>query len=468
MIARRHLLRAGTAAALAGTAGLATAPLAGCGQPPAAPPEPPPAPGEWRNWSGIERCRPAVQAAPADEAELASLLREGSGAIRCAGAGHSFTGLVPTDGTLLSLDRLSGIVTADAAANRVTVRAGTRIGVLARALDALGLALDNQPDIDVQTLAGAFSTGTHGTGRTLAALHAHVTRLRLVTPQGEVIDASRTERPEVFDAARVSLGSLGVITQYELDVRPRFLLRRRVWLETTEKLLDEAPALAAQHRHFELYVLPFTGYSAAISHDEVPAQSVSHAAAADEQVLDDLRKLRDTLGRFPALRRWVAQRLIGGHAPEESVDRSFRLLSTVRPTRFNESEYHVPAAHGIACLRQAIATIERRNDAFFPMEFRWIRGDDAWLSPFEGGDRNSIAVHALHGEPHDYLVKDLGPVFRQHGGRPHWGKLHDLDAATLSTLYPRWRDFQAVRRELDPRGRLLNAATRRLFGEASA
>jgi FAD-linked oxidoreductase len=468
MIARRNLLRAGTAAALGGTAVLATTPLAGCSPPPAAPPGPPPAPGEWRNWSGIASCHPALQAAPADEAEIASLLRAGNGPIRCAGAGHSFTALVPTDGTLLSLDRLAGIVSADAAGGRVTVRAGTRIGVLARALDPLGLALDNQPDIDVQTLAGAFSTATHGTGRALCALHAHVVRLRLVTPQGEVIDASRTERPEVFDAARVSLGSLGVITQYELAVRPRFLLRRRVWLEKTEALLEQAPALAAQHRHFELYVLPFTGYSAAISHDEVGAQPVARAAAADEQVLDDLRRLRDTFGRFPGLRRWVAQRLIGGHAPEESVDASFRLLSTVRPTRFNESEYHVPVAQGIACLRAAIAAIEQRNDAFFPMEFRWIRGDDAWLSPFEGGDRNSIAVHALHGEPHAYLVDDLRPVFRRHGGRPHWGKLHDLDAATLATLYPRWNDFQAVRRALDPRGRMLNAFTRKLFGEAAA
>jgi FAD-linked oxidoreductase len=468
MIARRDFLGAGTAAALAGAGALGTASLSGCGVTPTVTPEPPLAPGEWRNWSGIERCHPSVQAAPADEQAVADLLRAGQGPVRCAGAGHSFTALVPTDGTLLSLDRLSGIARADAANHRVVVGAGTRIGLLARALDPLGLALDNQPDIDVQTLAGAFSTGTHGTGQALQALHAHVTGLRLVTPRGDVVSANRTEHPELFDAARVSLGSLGVVTQYELDVRPRFLLKRRVWLEATDKLLDEAPALAMQHRHFELYVLPFTGYSAAISHDEVPAQATTHVAAADEQVLDDLRKLRDHFGRFPGLRRWVAQRLIDRHQTEESIDVSWRLLSTVRPTRFNESEYHIPRENGIACLREAIATIERRNDAFFPMEFRWIRGDDAWLSPFHGGDRNSIAVHALHGEPHDYLVEDLGPVFRRHGGRPHWGKLHDLDATTLAAMYPRWRDFQEVRRELDPQGRMLNAFTRKLFGEATA
>lgn len=455
--------------AAAGAAAVAPAVLEGCMKAPAAPPEPPPAAGEWRNWSGLQRCKPAAQLSPANEAEVADLLRAGTGPVRCAGAGHSFTALVPTEGTLLSLDRLSGIVASDVTSRRVTAGAGTRIGALARALDPLGLALDNQPDIDVQTLAGAFSTGTHGTGRALQALHAHVTGLRLVTASGETLSASRSEHPELFDAARVSMGALGVITQYELEVRSRFLLRRRVWLEPTEQLLDHAPAYAAQHRHFELYVLPFTGYSAAISHDEVPADTpVSHVMAADESVLEDLRKLRDTLGRWPAARRWVAQRLIARQQPEESVDASWRLLSTVRPTRFNESEYHVPAEHGIAALREAIATLEQRPDVFFPVEFRWIKGDDAWLSPFEGGDRNSIAVHALHGEPHEYLVSALGPVFRRHGGRPHWGKLHDLDASTLAALYPRWADFQKLRRELDPHGRLLNAFTRRVFGEASA
>jgi FAD-linked oxidoreductase len=347
-------------------------------------------------------------------------------------------------------------------------RAGTRIGVLARALDPHNLALFNQPDIDVQTLAGAFSTGTHGTGAALPALHAHLRGLTLVTPQGETLRASRDQEAEVFDAARVAMGTLGVVTELELDVRPRFLLRRRVWLDRTDTLLEEAPALAAAHRHFEMYVLPFTGYSAGIVHDEVPAQATTHVDAADEKVLDDLRHLRDWFGRFPALRRWVAQRLIDPAQKEESVDVSWRLLSTVRPTRFNESEYHVPREQGVACLRDIIATLETRNDVFFPVEFRFIRGDDAWLSPFHGGDRCSIATHALQGEPYDYLVRALGPIFRRHGGRPHWGKLHDMTAPQLAAAYPRWNDFQRVRHALDPRGRMLNTFTRRLFGEAVA
>ena len=424
--------------------------------------------GEWHNWSGIQSCHPAAQPTPASAEEVAQLLRSSTGPVRCAGAGHSFTALVPTEGTLLSLDRLTGIVSSDAAARRVTARAGTRIGMLARALDPLGLALFNQPDIDVQTLAGAYSTGTHGTGVTLPALHAHLRGLTLASPRGELLHASRDERPELFDAARVAMGTLGVLTEVELEVRPRFFLRRRVWLDKTEKLLEEAPQHATAHRHFEMYVLPFTGFSAGIVHDEVPAQGPTHVDAADESVLSDLRHLRDWFGRFPGLRRWVAQRLIDPNQKEESVDLSYRLLSTVRPTRFNESEYHVPREQGIACLREVIATLESRNDVFFPVEFRFIRGDDAWLSPFHGGDRCSIATHALQGEPYDYLVSAVGPVLRRHGGRPHWGKLHDMTAAQLAAAYPRWGDFQRVRRELDPQGRMLNAFTRRLFGEAAA
>ena len=465
MTRRRDVLAAGAALA---TGGLARATQSATPPSAATTGSAPVAEGEWRNWSGIQSCRPVAQRTPATADEVAKILRTTAGVVRCAGAGHSFTALVPTDGQLFSLDRLSGIVAIDPATKRVTVGAGTRIGVLARALDPHGLALYNQPDIDVQTLAGAYSTGTHGTGVALPALHAHLHGLTLVTPQGETLLASREPEAEVFDAARVAMGTLGVITEVELDVRPRFLLRRRVWLDRTENLLEEAPGLAATHRHFEMYVLPFTGYSAGIIHDEVPAQATTHVDAADEKVLDDLRHLRDWFGRFPGLRRWVAQRLIDPDQKEESVDVSWRLLSTVRPTRFNESEYHVSRDQGIACLRDVIATLETRNDVFFPVEFRFIRGDDAWLSPFHGGDRCSIATHALQGEPYDYLVQAIGPVFRRHGGRPHWGKLHDMTATQLAAAYPRWNDFQRVRRALDPRGRMLNDFTRRILGETAA
>ncbi|MCW7537882.1 FAD-binding protein [Aquabacterium sp. A7-Y] len=420
--------------------------------------------GRWSNWSGLQHCAPQQWQGPADENELAALLTGAPGPLRFVGAGHSFSPLVPTSGTLVVMDGFSGVRRHDAATQRVTVGAGMRIAALALQLEELGLALPNQGDIDVQSLAGSYATGTHGTGASLPALHAQVRALRLITPAGQLLEASRERRPELFDAARVSLGTLGALTEVELEVQPRFYLRRRVWTAPTEELLEAAPRLATAHRHFELFVLPHTGWSAGIVHDEVPAQPPHRAGSDDERLLTDLRRLRTLLGPWPALRRWMAGRLIGGRE-EVSVDLSWRLLSNIRDTRFNESEYHVPAEQGIACLREVLAVLERHNEAYFPIEFRHVAADDAWLSPFYQRASCCIAVHAAANEPYAYLLKEVGPVFRRHEGRPHWGKLHDMEPGELAELYPRWRDFLALRRELDPGGRLLNEHLGRLFGE---
>jgi FAD-linked oxidoreductase len=418
----------------------------------------------WSNWSGLEQCDPRHVLQPAAEAQLADALRTASGPIRFVGAGHSFTALVPTPATLVMMDGLSGIVRHDAAARTAVVRAGTRIAILAPELDSRGLALPNQPDISVQSLAGSFATGTHGTGTRLPALHAQILSLRLATADGRVLVASRDRSPDLFHAARVGLGSLGALTEVELQVQPRFHLRRRVWTQRTEEMLASAPKLAKEHRHFEFFVLPHTGYAAGVAHDEVPAAPAQRVESDDEDTLTDLRRLRDMLGRFPSLRRWVAGRFIG-EREEVSVDVSWRLLSNTRATRFNESEYHLPAEQGLPCLRAVLAAIEKHPEAYFPVEFRHVAADDAWLSPFHGRDSCSVAVHAAAGEDHGYLVKELGPIFRRHGGRPHWGKLHDMAPAELAAAYPRWKDFHALRRELDPQGRLLNPYLRRLFGE---
>jgi len=452
---RRLFLKAGAMAAAAGM-------FAGRVQ--AAPAQP--RPFRWKNWSEVQQCQAQSLATPADEQALADLLANSGGTVRCVGAGHSFTPLVPTNGTIISLERMSGILSHDKAAMTATLRAGTRLAAVSRQLDAVGLALRNLPDIDMQSLAGAISTGTHGTGAGLQAMHADVVALRLVTPQGEIVEWDQERHPEQMAAARVSLGSLGVITQATMRVVPSFSLHRKVWLSPVDEMLEQADALARKHRHFEFYYLPFTGYAAGIAHDECAGVDVLAPQSQDEQMLSDLRKLRDWLGRFPDLRRWAAGKLIDESMTEEARNRSWKLLSTARPTRFNESECHVPREQGIACVREVIAALEKRNDVFFPMEFRFVKGDDAWLSPFHKRDSCSIAVHAAHGEPHDYLVSEIGPIFRKHGGRPHWGKLHNLMAKELAALYPRWNDFLALRQQMDPRGRMLNPHLRSLFGVA--
>lgn len=417
----------------------------------------------WQNWSGIEQCRPHALAEPADDAAVAALLKSAGGPVRCVGAGHSFTALVPTEGTLLSLDRIAGLSTYSKSALTATLHGGTRLAQVSGQLDAVGLALRNLPDINVQSLAGAISTATHGTGAELPAMHADVSALRLVTPKGEMIDIGQRD-PDLLAAARVSLGSLGVITQVTMNVVPAFNLRRKVWLAPVQEMLERAPELARTHRHFEFYYLPFTGYAAAITHVAHNGNEVAMPPSQDEDMLRDLRRLRDWLGSYPQLRRWSAARLIDPSLTEHATNRSWLLLSTSRPTRFNETECHVPREAGIACVREVIRTLEKRNEVFFPLEFRFVKGDDAWLSPFYRRDSCSIAVHAAHGEPYDYLMSEIGPVFRKFGGRPHWGKLHNLKAAELAALYPRWNDFLELRRSLDPAGRMLNPHLRSLFG----
>lgn len=417
----------------------------------------------WRNWSGIQNAYPAARLAPKDEGELALALKTAQGPIRPVGSGHSFTALAPTTGTLISLDAMAGIVgwEGDAA----IVRTGTRLGALGPMLAEKGRALPNLPDINKQSLGGALGTATHGTGAKIPALHGDVTGLRLVTPSGQVIDADATNNPEIFQAARVSLGSLGVISQVRIKTSANRRLRRRVWLEPFEEALANAEARWAQHRNFEFYAVPFTGLAANISHDETDDPALPRGPDQDTEFLEALKGLRNLLGFATPVRKAAAKALLSTAKPETAVDEGWKLLSTERPVRFNEMEFHLPVENQLKALEEVVRTIEKeRPDVFFPIETRRIAADDAWLSPFEGGPRGSVAVHAYYRDDFSFLYSLVEPIFRRYEGRPHWGKLHTLRGQQLAALYPRWKDFLDVRQELDPEGRMLNPYLRGLFG----
>ncbi|MGE5567269.1 MAG: D-arabinono-1,4-lactone oxidase [Parcubacteria group bacterium] len=465
MISRRKALLAG-----AGGVALVGAGAVGIGVANRQKPEPPSPPVTdaqgrilWRNWSGIQHSYPQVRLAPADEAALAQALPITPAPIRAVGAGHSFTGLVPTNGTLVSLDSIGGVVGWDG--DQAIVKAGTRLGALGPALAAHGRAMANLPDINKQSLAGAISTGTHGTGKALTAIHGDVTALTLITPDGKTVECSATERPEVFNAARVSLGSLGIITQVKLRTTENRRLRRRVWLDPLEKAIAEAEQRWATHRNYEFYAVPFTGLAACISHDETDDPAQPRGKDEDDAFLEALRTLRNLLGFSTPLRKAAAKALLAGTPPETAVDEGWKLLSTNRPERFNEMEFHLPPETQMAALKEVVDTIEReRPDVFFPIELRRIAPDDAWLSPFQGGPRGSVAVHAHYRDDYAFLYQLIEPIFIRHGGRPHWGKLHSLHGTQLAALYPNWNDFQSVRRDLDPQGRMLNPYLQGLFG----
>ncbi|MBS0386343.1 MAG: FAD-binding protein [Proteobacteria bacterium] len=418
----------------------------------------------WRNWSGIEHAYPAQRLAPASEDELSVLLRTAQTPIRPVGAGHSFTGLAVTDGALLSLDRMTGLVAHDATAHRATIWSGTRLAEIGPALAAIGQEMPNLPDINKQSLAGGVSTGTHGTGRQFRALHGQIVKFRIALANGEFKDCSPSDNAELFAAARVGLGAFGVLTQIELQNAPLVRVLKRTWVADLEATLEQWPTLQSAHRNIEFYAVPFTGYAVIISHDPTELPVRPRGQDEDANGLMELKALRDWLGFAPALRRAAAHAAFQDMAPTEAVDEGWKLLSNERPVRFNEMEYHLPLEQQLPVLREVIAAIERhRRDVFFPIEARTIKQDDAWLSPFYGRDCGSVAVHAYYKDDHQFLFDLIEPIFRRHDGRPHWGKLHSLRAQDFTSLYPRFNDAAALRRELDPHGRFLNPHLRRVF-----
>jgi FAD-linked oxidoreductase len=418
----------------------------------------------WRNWSGAQSAYPAQRAAPASEDELARLMKTAPTPIRPVGAGHSFTPLVPTDGTLVSLDAISGLVS-HTPENEATVWAGTRLGDLGPLLAAVGQEMPNLPDINKQSLGGAIGTGTHGTGLNLKAIHGEITALRLATPDGRILACDAGTNADLFAAAKVGLGAFGVVTQVALRNRPLKRVIKRVELREAADVYDDWPTLQRRRRNVEFYVIPFTGKAAVVTADETAEPVRPRGPDVETQTLMDLKTLRDLLGYAPPLRRAVARALMGNIAPEVAVDDSWKLLSNERPVRFNEMEYHLPREAQIPALREVVAAIEaHRNDVFFPIEVRVIEADDAWLSPFYMRPSGSIAVHAYYKDDDKFLFELVEPILRRHSGRPHWGKLNSLGADDFAALYPRWREACEARHAVDPEGRMLNPYLRRVFG----
>ena len=420
----------------------------------------------WQNWSGYQHCLPAQRLAPASLDELVDVLRNTPGPIRPVGAGHSFTPLVPTDGTILSLRNFEGLLGHDMTAMTATFGAGTKLGDVGEPLNAIGQALYNMPDIDEQSLGGAMATATHGTGERLGALHSYLTALTLVTPRGDVLECSREKNPEIFDAARVSLGSLGVVTQLTLRNLPAHRLKRRVWLEPLDTLLEHFDELAARHYSFEMYLIPSCSLAAAITIDPTTEPLQPRGVERDNDTLMELKRLRDLTAWWPAARRWLMDRVAAASPVEEAVDDWYRAFPSSRAVRFNEMEYHLPREHLLPTLRKVRETVESKHpEIFFPIEVRVVKGDDAWLSPFTGHESSgSIAVHHYHPEDPLPYFTSIEPLYRAAGGRPHWGKMNTLAGADFAALYPRWNDFQRVREELDPEGKMLNPYLKQVFG----
>lgn len=422
----------------------------------------------WSNWSGYLSCYPQERTAPKTEQALAELLRSSKGPIRPVGAGHSFTPLVPTDdGSIVSLRRFNGLLSHDPKKMTATFGAGTKLGQVGEPLDAIGQALPNMPDIDDQTLAGAMSTATHGSSERVGALHAHIVGLKLVTPQGEVLQCSADQNPEIFNAAKVSLGSLGIITEYTLQNIPSHRLQRKAWMLPFEEYLEQYDELVANNHSVDSYFIPFFDQALVTTINPTTEPINPRSDDPDNSAVEDLRLLRNSLAWWPSARRFLGNALAGDYPLEVNVDQWHKIYPSDRAVRFNEMEYHLDRKHLVATIRNVKEAIEKNHpEVYFPCEVRSVAGDDAWLSPFYGHASGSIAVHRFHREDPMPLFKTIEPIYRAVGGRPHWGKMNSLAEADFAALYPKWRAFNQVREMLDPEGKMLNSYLKKVFGVA--
>jgi FAD-linked oxidoreductase len=420
----------------------------------------------WSNWSGNQTCQPARREVPHTEEDLCELLKRSTGKIRFVGSSHSFSPLVPTPDTLVSLAALRGVISVDEQTGEASIWAGTRLAQIGEPLWEQGRGLFNQPDIDTQALAGAIATSTHGTGATLGSLSSEVTRLRLITAQGEILECSRGRDEDLFNAARTSFGALGAVSQVGMRTRAAYKLRERTWMMPLQEGLERAAQLRDEHRHFEMYALPHGDYIQGITVDETDEPDSPEGAVNNSEA--EFRKVAKAIDALPFLRSMIINFAAGTVDPGERIGRSYKIFGNVRSTRFNEMEYTVPAEHGPACLAEILDTIERDDiDVIFPLEYRYVKADDVWLSPFYQRHGCTISCHNFHDRDYKKYFAAIEPIFWKYQGRPHPGKIHTLEAKQLAELYPRWNDFLRIRRELDPQGRFVNNYLQRVFGAVS-
>jgi FAD-linked oxidoreductase len=428
--------------------------------------------GRWQNWSASVKSAPKEIVRPASLEELARLIdaysKEGRH-VRVVGAGHSFTPLVYSDDVLISLDKMQGIESVDAEKNHVTVWGGTRLRKLGDDLLVKGLAQENLGDIDVQSIAGAISTGTHGTGTRFGTISTQVVGLTLVTGDGEILECSEEKNPEIFKAAQTSFGVLGIIAKVTLRVVPARRLHYRGHRERLSKVLANLERYKQENSHFEFFWFPNTDWVQAkfINETEEPVSKTSFLGTLNKIVLENwvYWVLSEMCRLVPSFSTTASKISAAGVASIDEVNYSHRLFATPRMVRFQEMEYNLPAEHLPTVLQQVREIIKKEEiNVHFPVECRFVKGDDIWLSPAYQRDSAYIAIHMYKGMPYAEYFRQAEAVYQNYQGRPHWGKMHTQDYRTFAQLYPRWNDFLRIRRQLDPQGVFLNEYLRAMLG----
>jgi len=425
----------------------------------------------WSNWAGDQHCAPAAYEEPASEEEISAAIGRAVAAgkaLRVAGSGHSFTDAACTDGHMLSLRRMNRLISADAESGLVEVEAGITLHELGPLLAGRGLAMENLGDVDAQSLAGALATGTHGTGARFRNLSAQVAALRLVTADGSIVSCSADDDPDLFRAARVGIGALGVVSAVTLRCVPLETLRRTDDQRPLDEVLGRFEELVDGHERFELFTFPYSG----LALTRVTERVDEEPAPPPAEWLRDVLLENGALGAFcragrafprlvPPINRALGKLATGS----VRTDRSYRIYANPRYVHFTEMEYAITRAAGPEAVRAVLDLIERRRlPIVFPIEVRVVAGDDALLSPAHERDTCYIAVHQYRGMEFEGYFRAVEAIMDGYGGRPHWGKRHYQSAGTLRERYPEWDRFAAVRDRVDPQRVFQNDYARRVLG----
>jgi FAD-linked oxidoreductase len=428
----------------------------------------------WSNWSGGIVCKPKTMIRPRDEVELAAALRCAPNTVRLTGNGLSFSPLCETAGTLASMSAFDGLTGFDPDKSIATIGSGTPLWEIASLLHPEGYGLLNMGDNDRETLGGAVAVGTHGSGWNLGSMSADVAGFILVTARGEVLCCSAGENAEIFTAGRTALGLFGAITEIGMKVRSRYKLAKTYFVHSIEETFRQLDGMAQANRHFEFFWYPYNDHIVCKSLNETDARAPEPRGPAAMRARGEmpspktfaLKAINEALPAMPFMLEPAHRALSVLRKSFGRVRWSNETFPSPRIVRFDEMEYSVPYDEGADVVREIAETIRRaRIVTGFPIIWRTVEADDIWLSPHYG--RRSAAISVLQYRRHRpaELFGICEDIFRRHCGRPHWGKLHTMTAAEAAKLYPRYDDFRALRKKLDPAGKFLNPHLRAIFPE---
>lgn len=402
----------------------------------------------WKNWFGNLSCEALIiDAASEDDMSQAVRHARSEGlSLRVAGTGHSNIALIPNSGVVVITDKLKGLLAHDIEKRTVTVAAGTKIRALGDMLWEHGLSLSNQGDIDTQSIVGAVSTGTHGTGIELTNLSARIRSMRLVDAKGDLQELDGRDEHRLR-AARVSMGMLGAVTAVELEVSPAYHLHEWLGFMPYRVAAEIENDMNSRFRHFTYFWCPNAKSERFISVNGVIKEGEKDVAC--------VRIFHPEPIEMGDLEKYTYRR---------RHDRSYRIFAEDYVPEFDEMEYMVPLDLGRECFEELIASLhDMFHENAIPTEVRVTAGDDNFLSEYQGGPRRAISLAGHINQDNSRLFEACDKVFARYQGRPHWAKANCMTKERLQELYPHFGDFVAVRRQMDPEGMFLNDYLRRWF-----